>query len=139
MATLRPGALDEIVDELLAMGEEAGDVCERMLDAGAEEVKKAWKTAAERHQLRHTGAMIESIDTAARSKRQARALYRDIYPQGKDAKGTSNAMKAYVLHYGTSRIKARYWVDEANDAAEGPMADAMRAVWNDYIDKRGGS
>lgn len=136
MAKLDTTGLDAVVDELRRLGEGAGDVCERMIDAGAEEVRKAWRNVAEARGHRDTGAMIESIDTAAPDKRNPNALYREIYPQGKDSKGVRNAEKAYILHYGTTHIRADYWVDEAEAQAEGPAMAAMLAIWDDFLAKR---
>lgn len=136
MASLKSSRADEFVAELRKLGEEvAGKVADAMVEAGAEEVKKAWKATAEAHGFRKTGQMIDSIDTAAKKKGQTNNIYRDIYPQGKDTKtGVRNAEKAYILHYGTStKIKASYWVDEADAAAEGPMTEAMARVFDDYI------
>ena len=133
--TLHAQGMDEIVREMNALaanGKALGDVTEAMIEAGAEAAKAVWKQVAEARRLRDTGDMIDSIGSAAPNKRETGAVYRDIYPLGKDRYGTSNAMKAYLLHYGTSRIKATYWVDEVEARVVEPLHDAMAAVWDDW-------
>lgn len=129
---------DAIVAQLRQMDQAlAGDITERMIEAGAAEVKKAWKAVAQEHDYHDTGAMIRSIDSSAGNKREPNAIYREIYPQGKDDKGMKNAAKAFILHYGTSRIKASYWVDEAEQRAEDPCNEAMTRVWDEYLQTQG--
>ena len=60
--------------------------------------------------------------------------YIDIYPQGKDRKGVRNAEKAFLLHYGTSKIKPTRWVDEAESRGEAYALPAMERVWNQYLE-----
>jgi len=132
MANLHGTGFDDVISQMRRLGEDAGDTCQRMLDAGAEAVREAWTATADAHGFVDTGDMIASI-TVAQSKRDPGAPVREIFPQGKDRKGVRNAEKAYILHYGTSKIAASYWVDEAEAAAEEPMATAMAAVWDDFI------
>lgn len=138
MARMEMQAADEIVAMMRQIGEEAcGDVARRMVEAGAEEVKKAWKATAEKYGFVDSGEMIASIGSSAKDTGASGAIYRDIYPQGKDSKtGVRNAEKAFLLHYGTSAIKASYWVDEADEAAEAPMTEAMVRVWDEFLKTR---
>ena len=105
-----------------------------MLLAGAEEVKRAWKETAERHGYRETGDMIESIRADKAPKSDANDVRRiSVYPRGEDRKGVRNAEKAYVLHYGTSKIHGSHWVDEADQDA-GPMVqDVFEKIWDRHL------
>lgn len=136
MARLESKGFDEIYNQLRKMGEAAAEVTEPMIDAGAAEVEKAWRASAQKHGHVRTGDMLNAIATSAKNRKDANAIYREIYPQGKDRNGVRNATKAYILHYGTSKIPASYWVDEAEAAAQEPMTEAMRRVWDDFIDSR---
>ena len=64
MARFDTSGIDDIIDQLVRMGEGTGEIADSMLMAGAEEVKKAWKQAAKSHKLKDTGDMINSIGYA---------------------------------------------------------------------------
>ena len=133
MARFEMKGLDELVRAMQAKGQESGEVAQRMLMAGAEAVRAAWQHAAEAHDLRDTGAMIASIGYARAPKKAGDILSIDIYPQGTDGKGVRNATKAFVLHYGTSRIPATRWVDDADAESGETVMPAMQAVWDAFI------
>ena len=133
MARFDMSGLDPIVDEMRRLGEETGAAAEAMIQAGAEAVKLAWQRAAEEKGLRDTGDMINSIGYPQKPKYIDDALAQDIYPQGRDHKGVRNAEKAFVLHYGTSKMPATYWVDLADAYSEETAVPAMAKVWEDYI------
>ena len=134
MAQFSTDGIDRIAAEMAWMGEAAGEVADEMLLAGAEEVKRAWKETAERHGYRETGDMIESIRADKAPKSDANDVRRiNVYPRGEDRKGVRNAEKAYVLHYGTSKIHGSHWVDEADQDA-GPMVqDVFEKIWDRHL------
>lgn len=134
MARFDTDGLDDLIDEMQKMGQQSGEVAKAMVAAAADEIRDAWKETAEEYGLRDTGAMIESIGFPGPVKDVGGILQQDVYPQGKDAKGVRNAEKAFVLHYGTSRIKARYWVDDA-DAAAGPKVQRrLEEIWDEFLE-----
>lgn len=134
MAQFSTDGIDQIAAEMAWMGEAAGEVADEMLLAGAEEVKRAWKETAERHGYRETGDMIESIRADKAPKSDANDVRRiNVYPRGEDRKDVRNAEKAYVLHYGTSKIHGSHWVDEADQDA-GPMVqDVFEKIWDRHL------
>lgn len=149
MARFDVEGLDIIVEDMKRKGELAGETAERMLMAGAEEVKQAWKGEAERRRFRDTSAMINSIGFPRSVKRASDVLSVDIYPQGKDKKGTRNAEKAFILHWGTTsnaaqkrRKKKKFsgpgiprtlWVDDADKAAGPRVMDAYTRIWDAFL------
>lgn len=133
MARFDTSGLDDTIREMRKLGEESGEAATAMLQAGAEGVKKAWRLAAEEHGLRDFGDMIESIGFARKPKDIGGIKEIDIYPQGKDRKGVRNAEKAFILHYGTSKLDATYWVDDADRYSEDFAIPAMQAVWDEYV------
>lgn len=133
MARFELDGIDEMLTEMRRMGELTGDVATAVLQAGAEGVKRAWREAAERKGLVDTGDMLESIGFPAMPRSAGDVKYIDIYPQGKDHKGIRNAEKAFVLHYGTSKIPATRWVDLADELSEGYAVPAMQKVWDEYL------
>lgn len=133
MARFNTEGLDDLILEMERLKQDEGPVAEEMVNAACEEIKTAWKETAEKHGFRDTGAMIESIGIGKGPIRAGFLLYRDVYPMGKDAKGVRNAEKAFILHYGTSRIKASYWVDEADQASAEPVLAVCQDIWDEFI------
>lgn len=136
MAKFDTSGIDDIVKQMAELGELAGDVADEMLIAGAKEVTEGWKEAAEQYGLKDTGDMIKSIGpTRVKTVGGLRAI--EVYPQGKDRKGVRNAEKAFLLHYGTSSIPAKRWVDKADQISAEPAEKAMREVWDKELRRRG--
>jgi len=136
MARFKTEGIDEIIQELIRMGEDTGPVADKMLMDAAAEVKECWRESAEKHKHKDTGDLIESIDYPRQPKTVAGVRMIDIYPQGKDRKGVRNAEKAFILHYGTSKRKGSRWVDYA-DVLSGPRVQvAMERVFNEFIRER---
>lgn len=141
--------LDFVVEDMKRRGELAGETAQKMLMAGAEEVKQAWKNEAERRNFRDTRSMIDNIGFPRSVKRASDILSIDIYPQGKDAKGVRNAEKAFILHYGTSSKSSRkrrpnkkfsgpgiprtLWVDAADKASGPRVMEAYTRIWDAFL------
>lgn len=137
MARFDASGLDDIVKQMAELGELAGEVADEMLLAGAAEVAEGWRQAAEQYGLKDTGDMINSIGHPRQASTSAGLRSIDVYPQGKDRKGVRNAEKAFLLHYGTSSIKATRWVDRAEQIGAEPAEKAMREVWENELKRRG--
>lgn len=131
MARFDTTGLDALIDEMRAEGELSSSVADDMLMAGADEVAKAWKRAAEEHGLRDTGDMINSIGYPRTPKNVGDIRTIDIYPQGVDRKGVRNAEKAFILHYGTSKRPGTHWVDDADRYSGETVVPAMQKIWNE--------
>ena len=131
MARFDTSGLDDLIREMTRMGQDVGPVVDEMLDTAAGIIRDQWKETATAHGYIDTGAMVESVDFTV--KGNARALYRDIYPQGKDAKGVSNAEKAFILHYGKHNMPGSYWVDEAETKAGPEAVKACQEIWDRFL------
>lgn len=137
MARFRTEGLDDLIDTMEEMELTTSELAREMLFAGADEIKIAWKKSAEMHKHRDTGDMIESIGYPRKVAQIADIKSVDIYPQGKDRKGTRNAEKAFILHYGTSKLPGSHWVDTADDIA-GPMVEErLYKIFDDWLQKHG--
>jgi len=137
MARFRTEGLDDLIERMAEMELTTSELADEMLIAGAEEVREAWKKSAEKHEHRDTGDMINSIDYSRRVRKIGDIKEVDIYPQGKDKKGVRNAEKAFILHYGTSRIPASHWVDDADEMA-GPMVEErLWTMYDEWLEKHG--
>lgn len=128
MATLNWQGLDELYAEMSRAGKQAGEVAQQMIQAGADEVVKAWKTAIGLHGHVKTGDMQKSVGFKIKRKNGMRVA--EIYPLGKDRHGVRNAEKAFILHYGRSNLRGSRFVDEAERIAEAEAIPVMREIWD---------
>lgn len=127
-----PG-LDKVISDMQRMAETGGKCAEAMVDQAVVIIRDSWRESAERHGHRDTGAMIESVGFPNPTVKMGDILSRDVFPQGKDEKGTRNAEKAFILNYGKSRFPGTYWVDEAEAAADPKVAAALEQMWDQYL------
>lgn len=137
MARFSTTGLDELIADMRRLGEESGQLADEMLAAMAAEVQAAWKEAAEEAGLRATGDMINSIGFKRKPQTVNESKFIDVYPLGKDSKGVRNAEKAFIQHYGTSRISSTYFVDRADDLSGPTVQHVAEAKWDEYLKKRG--
>ncbi len=137
MARFRTNGIDDLIEDMKRLGELTGVAADRMLMAGAEEVRDAWRRSAVAHEHIDTGDMANSVGFAKTPIAIGGIRSIDIYPQGKDRKGVRNAEKAFILHYGSSSIRATHWVDRADDMAEGPVTRRMTEIWERFMRERG--
>lgn len=49
----------------------------------------------------------------------------------------TNAEIAYILEYGSPRIAATHWLENANEEAADEVADAQQAAWDELVTKKG--
>ena len=136
MARMDTSGLDDLINEMRRLGQDSGPVVDEMLDTAAGIIRDQWRETAREHGHVDTGAMIDSVDFPV--KGNARAMYRDIYPQGKDAKGVRNAEKAFILQYGKHNMPGSYWVDEAETKAGPEAIAACQAIWDRFLQSGGG-
>jgi len=139
MARFQTDGLDDLIEDLKSLGETTGELADKMLLAGAEEVKQAWRRAAKLHNLIDTGDMFNSIGYSRKPKMVSDIKMIDIYPQGTDRKGIRNAEKAFILNYGGSNQKKRpatHWIDTADDLSAEPVEKAMREVYENHMKER---
>ena len=133
MARFDVSGLDETIEEMKRLGQMTGQTADAMLMAGADEVRKAWRQSAEEHRHRDTGDMIASIGFARKPKDVGSIRSIDIYPQGKDKRNIRNAEKAFILHYGTTKIRGSRWIDDADKISEQTVVPAMIRVWEQFL------
>ena len=133
MARFNTEGLDDLINEMERLGQNTGPVAEEMVNAAVDVIREEWRKSAEKHGHRDTGAMIKSIGIGPGPVKAGGLLYRDVYPQGKDSKGVRNAEKAFILHYGTARIPASYWVDDADDASGEPVQTVCQEIWDRFL------
>lgn len=134
MARFVTAGLDDLISQMRKLNEDSGEMARTMVDAAVIEIRDAWKQSIEKHGLIDTGDMMESIGFPKPVQEIGGVLFRDVYPVGKDRTGTRNATKAFVLNYGTSRIDATHWVDEADEASGPRIRERLQEMWGEYLE-----
>lgn len=135
MARFHTEGLDDIIDDMTAMGQSTGELADEMLFAGAEEVKKAWKTSIKKYKHIDKSDMLNSVNYSKKIKQIGDIKSVDIYPQGKDRKGVKNAEKAFILHYGKSNMDGTHFVDDADDIAAPMVENRLRNIFDNWLKK----
>ena len=98
-----------------------------------------------------TGALANSLTIEERSDDSGVFAY--IFPKGKHpGSGTgkrmkkgrssgkysgSNAEVAYILEYGSPRIAATHWLENANEESADELTETMQSAWNDMLTEKG--
>jgi len=126
----------ELMDELFAESERLERKATEMLGEAGKVVVDAWKQAITEaghappgKSRRATGDLLNSIRASA-VKKNGDAYTTSIYPHGRDRKRQRMADIAFVLHYGTSKIKGDHFVDDAEAKADEAAQAVMEQVWN---------
>ncbi len=128
MARMEFSGVEEVMNQLFAESERLERKATEMLGEAGQVVVKAWQDAIEDHGHVDTGDMKNSVRASA-VKKTGEAYTSSIYPHGRDRKKQSNAEKAFVLHYGTSRIRGDHFVDDAEERASEAAERAMEEIW----------
>lgn len=134
MAKFNMVGLKELEREIAKRASLLPDAAPEMLNAGTDILVEYQRGTVIEKGLIETGDMFDSIK-AGPVKEGKDGWYQEVWPQGRDRKGTKNAVKGFILEYGTSkskRIEATHWMSDANDAAKEEIVEAMRKVWLDY-------
>ncbi len=137
MARMNTQGLDALINEMQKMGQSTGPLAEAMCNAATNVIRRCWREAAEEHDLIDTGAMIESISTVGPPKHIGSGIMNEVTSKGKDKSGTRNAEKAFILNYGTSRIKPTHWIDEAEAKAAPEIQSELEDMLGKYIESGG--
>lgn len=142
MARINTSGLSELINDLKAVADDFDDCAHEMINAGADIAVAEWKKGIENtvHTVEKPGGGYTSktgyIDTGAMlasvGKTQKKSTAAEIYPQGKDGK-VRNATKAYVLHYGSSKIRGTRFVDGIDANVEKDGYVAMRDKLDEFL------
>ena len=62
---------------------------------------------------------------------------RDRKPKSNDPYSGTNAEVAYILEYGSPRIRGRHWMEETVEESEEEVLEAQQAAWNDLLTRKG--
>lgn len=143
MATMSTDGLDEMFNEMLQLGEDAGEAAAEMLEASAPIVQKALRQSAISHGFsrpgksgRGTGDMLINIDNFGVERTRDDKLKVAIRSMGRDSNGTYNSEVAFVQNYGRSNMAATHWIDEAVASCSSEVEETMTSIWEKFIEGR---
>lgn len=126
-----------------------------MLEPAAQLARDAYSDAIRSTFDQHTGSLAQSPTVEQKMKDGqliARISLKGKHPgtgtgirMKKDKNGRrksghysgTNAEVGYYLNYGTPRIRASHWFDNANDRTEAQVQDKIEEGWNAYLDSKG--
>lgn len=136
MATFNFNGIEDIQGSITELGSKTDDVVDRMLIAGGFAAKEELKRHAEEYGHVLTGSMRNKIGYSS-PKSAGGERFTSVYPRGTDHKKASNALKGYVLNYGSSlrKIEGDAWFDWGTRAAEPQVENEMRRVFEENIEK----
>ena len=137
MARFDVSGIDDIIHAFEKLNEDIGPMADEMLMKSAAIVKECWRGAAEQAGHRDTGSMIDSIGYARSPKKVKDIRLIDIYPQGKDKRGTRNAAKAFTLHYGTKKMRGSRFVTVADTRSAPRIEKVFKDGYEKLLKKEG--
>lgn len=144
------------MDEISASFEELANLSDNdrlgIIMAGANVLVTRQKEKIAQLFQQRTGKLADSIKIKVKDDGEGSYAY--ISPEGKHpGSGTgrrkrrngrsngkysgTNAEVAYILNYGSPRIAATHWMENANEEAEDEVMENMQAAWNDVLDTKG--
>lgn len=112
MARMEIDGMDDITGQLTKLqGNGIRTAVKRIVMAGAEaDAREMEKLTRQAGHIR-TGSMVGNI-RAGTYHESLDGGEVNVYPQGNDARGTSNAMKAFVINYGRGKRKSKKMGDK---------------------------
>ena len=126
---------EDVLEELFRESERLERKATEMLGRAGQVAVRAWQEAIERaghappgKSGRAKGDLYNSVRASA-VKKTGEAYVSTVYPHGRDRKRQKNAEKAFVLHYGTSRIRGDHFVDDAETQMQDAVDKVMQEVW----------
>lgn len=157
MASYKYNGIDRLEIDLETLAKLDDDTVWSLLNAGAEVIRRFHTERIRKAFKQHTGELAKS--PSIHKKINADGLYALIYPEGTHgqflrrkktrtyknsrhgrtytvggkAQKKTNAEIAFILEYGSPRIDATHWMENANEAANDEMMDAMAAVWDEHL------
>lgn len=151
MAKFSFNGLDELSASLEQLAQLSDDEKFSILMPSAQLLLQRQKEKIAQLFKRRTGDLEASLSISQQNSDLGPSLY--IAPTGKH-RGSStgkrkgkrrsngkysgtNAEVAYILEYGSPRIAATHWLENANEEAEAEVMEAQQAAWDELVTKKG--
>lgn len=132
MARFEVNGIEGLQDRLLRQEAAATKAIPAMLKAGGAVLVKAQQAEIRStfKSDRTTGDLANSIKQTS-VKKKGDTQYVEVYPQGTNRRGESNATVGFVHQYGRSNMPARPWFTSSNEKAAPEVQEAMRQEWEE--------
>ena len=140
MADFRFNGVDGLIADFDKLAKIDDETKYSILEAGAEVVKLAQQAVIRRLGLMDPVApqLINSLKIERKKGRGG--VYVQLLPKGKRKKKngesakTTNSQVGYYLEHGTPRIKAKHWMEAANEESAAACTEAEQEAWNKHLD-----
>lgn len=128
MARFEVQGLETLSEQLMRM--DRRENARRIVAAGADACAKALSERMKKQGHIQTGSMLESVQPG-RYHEDLDVCWQEVYPQGDDARGVSNAKKAFVINYGyggrrTAKTGDKF-ITGKKEALKQTVGEAMKA------------
>lgn len=122
-------------DEAAAKLERLGrDGVKRIVMAGADACKAEMQELTDQYRHVVTGSMRNSV-AAGKLHEDLNSAWVEVYPQGHDNRGVSNAKKAFVINYGYGKRKTRKTGDKFITGKKSTMKTVVSAAMQAESDR----
>lgn len=130
MARIDFTGLNQALGNVASLAESVNaDTAERMLSAGAAVMVEAQKASIKQCGLIDTGDMYRSVGATKMKIDGSGAYFIDVFPQGKDRKGTLNVEKFQIAEHGRSNWPGTRVMTIATEKGAEPANAAMYDAW----------
>lgn len=123
---------DELSDKLGALS--GRETIRRIVMAGADACVEKTREEIERYRHVMTGSMMASVGPG-RYREDVGSGSVEVYPQGEDSRGVSNAKKAFVINYGRGGKKTRRTGDKFITGHKATMQQVVAAAMQAESDR----
>ena len=154
MAHLTNSGIEELAKLMREEAATTDDRAARVIQAGAEVLRQAWKDTILEKNIVQSGQMANSVRAVSGKANAKGPAWGLVFASGEARyaeKGRTrtvrNGMKAAILYYGTSKnnyktsrkdkkypgrgIPALRFIDDAEARADAPLLEAMRSAWQE--------
>lgn len=131
MAKITFDGVDDLIQGINDLHDRSAEIVDAMLHAGGDTLKKGLRDTVVAYNHVRTGSMRDKIGYSA-PRGDANGKYVSVYPRGTDKRGTSNALKAFVINY--SRPGDR-WFDVGAASNEQQVISAMSRAFEKKVDE----
>lgn len=149
MAKLGFNGCDSIAASVEQLAQISDEEKLRVLQPASEVIVRHQKEKIAGTFTEHTGALSQSITAEAKSGEAVIVITqkgkhpgsstgsRKYKGRKKGSYSGTNAEIAYILNYGSPRIPATHWLENANEEAEEEVDAALEAAWDELLKSKG--
>jgi len=135
MGSITTIGLENLIDDLSSLAQIPDTVIDDILTAQADVIEPEQRKMAKSMGVYRTGVTKGSIKRT-KIKIGKDGKYLDIYPQGKNTAGNTNAEVAFVNEFGKKNQPARPFIRTANENKTDQAVEQARKVLDTFISSK---